>query len=208
VPRVLVAVDGRVGRLVDLHEPGVFGITADDRVILELAEAAREGHVVGAADVLVAEEQHAVLEQQAADLGEQIIVDRRRRQAHVAEFGADVASQLLDGDRIAQGRGADDGRGGLMGLCHGACLLESNRLFGECSMGRPWSSRLTARTLDLPFHATLGHHTPMSCLVRAASLTNYEEVARAAGLDPLRMLADVGLGANVLREATAEFSSS
>jgi AraC-like DNA-binding protein len=40
----------------------------------------------------------------------------------------------------------------------------------------------------------------MSCLVRAASLTNYEEVARAAGLDPLRMLANVGLGANVLRE--------
>jgi AraC-like DNA-binding protein len=40
----------------------------------------------------------------------------------------------------------------------------------------------------------------MSSLVRAASLTNYEEVARTAGLDPMRMLADVGLGANVLRE--------
>ncbi|MDM0000772.1 AraC family transcriptional regulator [Variovorax sp. J22P240] len=33
----------------------------------------------------------------------------------------------------------------------------------------------------------------MSNLVRSASLTNYAEVARAAGLDPLALLADVGL---------------
>jgi AraC-like DNA-binding protein len=37
-------------------------------------------------------------------------------------------------------------------------------------------------------------------LVRAASLTNYSEVARASGLDPLKMLSDAGIGANVLRE--------
>ncbi|KGM40067.1 AraC family transcriptional regulator [Aquabacterium sp. NJ1] len=37
-------------------------------------------------------------------------------------------------------------------------------------------------------------------LVRAAALTNYNEVARAAGLDPYRMLADVGLSSNVLNE--------
>jgi len=40
----------------------------------------------------------------------------------------------------------------------------------------------------------------MPHLVRAASLTNYSEVARSVGLDPLRMLADVGLSASVLRE--------
>ncbi|BDB29126.1 AraC family transcriptional regulator (plasmid) [Cupriavidus sp. P-10] len=40
----------------------------------------------------------------------------------------------------------------------------------------------------------------MSSLVRAAALTNYSEVARAAGLDPARMLLDAGLSPNVLRE--------
>ncbi|MDS0858232.1 AraC family transcriptional regulator [Burkholderia pseudomultivorans] len=40
----------------------------------------------------------------------------------------------------------------------------------------------------------------MSSLVRAASLTNYGEVARAAGLDPVRMLFDAGLNPSVLRE--------
>ena len=40
----------------------------------------------------------------------------------------------------------------------------------------------------------------MSSLVRAASLTNYSEVARAAGLDPVRMLFDAGLSPSVLRE--------
>ncbi|CAN7720984.1 AraC family transcriptional regulator [Variovorax sp. LjRoot130] len=40
----------------------------------------------------------------------------------------------------------------------------------------------------------------MSSLVRAASLTNYSEVARAGGLDPARMLLDAGLSPSVLRE--------
>lgn len=40
----------------------------------------------------------------------------------------------------------------------------------------------------------------MSSLVRAASLTNYSEVARASGLDPVRMLLDVGLSPSVLHE--------
>jgi AraC-like DNA-binding protein len=40
----------------------------------------------------------------------------------------------------------------------------------------------------------------MSSLVRAASLTNYSEVARAGGLDPVRMLLDAGLSPNILRE--------
>ncbi|WP_037024012.1 AraC family transcriptional regulator [Cupriavidus sp. GA3-3] len=40
----------------------------------------------------------------------------------------------------------------------------------------------------------------MSSLVRAAALTNYSEVARVAGLDPVRMLLDAGLSPGVLRE--------
>lgn len=40
----------------------------------------------------------------------------------------------------------------------------------------------------------------MSLLVRAASLTNYGEVARASGLDPARMLVDAGLSPSVLSE--------
>ncbi|QQX88227.1 AraC family transcriptional regulator [Cupriavidus necator] len=40
----------------------------------------------------------------------------------------------------------------------------------------------------------------MSLLVRAGALTNYSEVARAAGLDPVRMLFDAGLSPSVLRE--------
>ena len=41
---------------------------------------------------------------------------------------------------------------------------------------------------------------PLIPLVRAASLTHYPEIARSLGLDPLRMLADAGLGASVLDE--------
>ena len=40
----------------------------------------------------------------------------------------------------------------------------------------------------------------MASLVRAAALTRYAEVARAAGLDPHRMLVDAGLSASVLNE--------
>jgi AraC-like DNA-binding protein len=40
----------------------------------------------------------------------------------------------------------------------------------------------------------------MSLLVRAASLTNYREVALAGGLDPDRMLVDAGLSPSVLSE--------
>lgn len=39
-----------------------------------------------------------------------------------------------------------------------------------------------------------------SSLVRAASLTNYSEVARAGGLDPDRMLSEAGLSPSILRE--------
>ena len=40
----------------------------------------------------------------------------------------------------------------------------------------------------------------MSLLVRAAALTNYSEVARAAGLNPERMMMDAGISPSVLHE--------
>ena len=54
-------------------------VAAGDRVVFQLAEVAREGDVLGARDVLVAEEQHPVLEQQLADLGDQRRDRARRR---------------------------------------------------------------------------------------------------------------------------------
>ena len=38
-------------------------------------------------------------------------------------------------------------------------------------------------------------------LIRSASLTNYAEVARSAGLDPHRMLSEFGLPPGCLKEA-------
>jgi hypothetical protein len=60
VPRILVAVDRRFGSLVDLNEPGMLRMTADDRMILERAEPLRECDVVRARDVLIAQEQDLV----------------------------------------------------------------------------------------------------------------------------------------------------
>ncbi|MDN3922944.1 AraC family transcriptional regulator [Roseateles violae] len=47
----------------------------------------------------------------------------------------------------------------------------------------------------------------MQTLIRAASLTHFVDVARSVGLDPLRLLADVGLGPDVLREPDLHISS-
>jgi hypothetical protein len=52
--------------------------------------------VLGARDVLVAEEQHAVAQQQGADLGDQAVVLRRGAEVQVRQFGADRAGQRLD----------------------------------------------------------------------------------------------------------------
>ncbi len=57
-------------------------VAAGHRVVFQLAEATGEGDVLGAADVLVTQEQHLVLEQQLAQLGEQPFVARRIAQVH------------------------------------------------------------------------------------------------------------------------------
>ena len=128
VPGVLVAVVGRVGRLVDAHQARIVRIAAGDRVVLQLAEVAGERDVLGARDVLVAEEQHAMLQQQGADLRDQRRVARSDAKVDVGQFGADRAGELLDPDRSLQRLGADDGRRAgcgarNVGRCHVSVFL-------------------------------------------------------------------------------------
>lgn len=61
-------------------------------------------------------------------------------------------------------------------------------------------SRLTSRGSHLPFDATSVLRFSMPFLVRATSLTNYSEVARTCGLDPVRMLLDPNPRPSVLHE--------
>jgi hypothetical protein len=84
----------------------MVGVAAGDRVALELAEMAREGDVLGARDVLVAEEQHPVAQQQASDLGDQRRLARGDAEVDVRELGADRVGEGLDVDRVGQRSGA------------------------------------------------------------------------------------------------------
>ena len=65
-------------------------------MILELAEAPCERDVLGARDVLVAQEQHAMPDQLRADLGEQAVVVHGVGEAHIQQFRADRAGQGFD----------------------------------------------------------------------------------------------------------------
>ena len=58
----------------------MLGVAVGDRMILELAKMAGEGDMLAAGDVLVAKEEHLVLQQQRPDLGHQPgdLVQRRR----------------------------------------------------------------------------------------------------------------------------------
>jgi hypothetical protein len=67
-------------------------------MILELAEVPRERHGLGTRDVLVAKEEHLVLDQQRAYLGHEPCVARGHPQIDVSQFRADRARQRLDLD--------------------------------------------------------------------------------------------------------------
>jgi hypothetical protein len=71
-------------------------MAADHRVILQFAETLGKGHMLGATDVLVTQEQHAMLEQLGADLGEQTIVMDGIGEVHAEQFGANAAGELFD----------------------------------------------------------------------------------------------------------------
>ena len=74
----------------------MLGVAVGDRMILELAKMAGEGDMLAAGDVLVAEEQHPVLQQQRPDLGHQPGMSRGGAKVDVLHFGADRAGQRLD----------------------------------------------------------------------------------------------------------------
>ena len=74
----------------------MLGIAPGHRVILELAEMARKSDVLGPRDVLIAEEEHAVLEQQRADFHHQFRRARGDAEIDVGELGADGARERLD----------------------------------------------------------------------------------------------------------------
>ncbi|MCY1404370.1 hypothetical protein D9M71_195770 [compost metagenome] len=96
VPGILVAVDRTVRALVDLHQPRVLRIAADNRMVLQLAEAASEGHMFGTGDVLVAQKHHTVLDQLGTNLGEQAIVVDGIGQVNADQLCANGAGKLLD----------------------------------------------------------------------------------------------------------------
>jgi hypothetical protein len=87
-------------------------------VVFQLPEVAREVHVFGARDVLVAEEQHAMLHQQLAHLGHQFRRARGDADVEVEQLGADRAGQRLDLDRVRQRAGADHGGRVLKAVVH------------------------------------------------------------------------------------------
>ena len=92
----------------------MLGVAAGDRVVLELAEVPGEGDVLGAGDVLVAEEQHLVLEQQGADLGHEVGVARGVAEVHVRDSAP--MAQVSGSTLIAESRAVLETRAGAPGF--------------------------------------------------------------------------------------------
>ncbi|MCY1284344.1 hypothetical protein D9M70_332440 [compost metagenome] len=95
---VVVLVGPFLVRVVDLHQPGVVGMTASYRMGLQVAKPGRERHVLCARDVLVPEEQDAMLQEQRLDLGKQRVVSRRLAKMHPRYHRTNAAGQLLNPD--------------------------------------------------------------------------------------------------------------
>src|SRR6516165_3732618 len=85
----------------------MLGVAARDRVVLELAEAAGKTDMLGAGNVLVAEEEHLVLQQKRPDFLKEVVVDHGSAEVDVAQLGADAAGQLLDLQRSERRRTHD-----------------------------------------------------------------------------------------------------
>ena len=91
MPAVLVA--AHLGGLLEPDQLGVRAVVLEERVDLELPEAAGEADVpLGRQLGLVAEEDHLVLEQGPSDLGDDL-VGQVRSELHPAQLGADRGAQ-------------------------------------------------------------------------------------------------------------------
>src|SRR4051794_36999352 len=98
VEGVLVVLRLAVQVLVDPDQAGVVRVAAVDRVVLQRPEALGQRDVLAAGDVLVADEEDLVLQEQALELGEQGGVARRLGQADVAQLRADGRRERDDLD--------------------------------------------------------------------------------------------------------------
>ncbi|MCY1526969.1 hypothetical protein D9M68_620190 [compost metagenome] len=83
---------------------------------LQLAEAARQRDMLRRRNVLLAEHQHLVLHQCAAQRGNGPFI-KRRRQVDMADLGPERGRDAADRERRLQDRGAHDGGGGFWGFC-------------------------------------------------------------------------------------------
>jgi hypothetical protein len=79
MPAILIAINRGIGRLVDPHEAGIIRVATRYGVIFNLAEIARERDVLGATDVLIAEDGEQARLQQHADNLSQLAMNRQRR---------------------------------------------------------------------------------------------------------------------------------
>ncbi|MNV95726.1 hypothetical protein D3C71_1906520 [compost metagenome] len=79
----------------------MLGVAAGHRMVLQLAEASGKRHVLGAAEVLITQEQHSVRKQQRAQLREQVVVVDRVGQVDPAYLGANRTGQLFDVHAVA-----------------------------------------------------------------------------------------------------------
>ena len=96
VPGVLVALDRAVRVFIDLNQPRVIRVATDDRVIFQLTEAAGKGRVLGATDVLITHEQHAMLEQLGTDLGEQALIMNGIGKVDARQLCTNAAGKLFN----------------------------------------------------------------------------------------------------------------
>ncbi len=74
----------------------MLGVAAGDRMVFQLAEAARKCDMLARRNVLIAQEQHAVLEQGGTDLGKETIVVDRVGEVDADQFGANGVVELFD----------------------------------------------------------------------------------------------------------------
>jgi hypothetical protein len=71
-------------------------IAACDGMIFQFSEPARKRNMLGARDLLVAQEHHAVFHQRRTDFRKQAVIVDRIGEMHARQFGADRTRQGFD----------------------------------------------------------------------------------------------------------------
>jgi hypothetical protein len=110
----------------------MLGMAARDRMILQLAEAPRERDMLGARDLLIAQKEHAMREQRAADSGEERVVVNGIGEIDAGQFRAECASELLDMHVVS----SDDEHGRTRGLARFEIAVRVLRIGERVLLGR------------------------------------------------------------------------